>query len=364
MSQKRKTDVSKIVEDYRNKFPQAERQVLKDAILKKHTSLNTRTLDRHLKKAFEKKASNKIVAFQSNNSKEQTLSVTGWDLGPDFSFSPQFEAAHRKTREAYEVDKDGEVKFPQVSFNWHNFSQYQLRIRLEVRVFLGGHYLGLIKDPKGYYNGEASIPAEPLNGRLRDGRFTLPPECTESTEETTIEVRARILDQNDLSKKEYIIIKSWSYDPKTKDWFYEPKSFAEEVLKMHKSVSSWDSLLKEFASIGAYLTEVELGKHRKGNDSHLETGQFEQIYDKSTIQGIMMLKGAKTMQNVAKIAIPEKYEAFLFTQASIKQEDKLKWQNLTYDVETVEVIYDVHNPSYNIAKLVEPFKPWVMGVDY
>ena len=116
-------------------------------------------------------------------------SVESWNPPPDFAFSPKFEYAHRKIREPFEVDADEPPKFPSVPFNWHNFSPFQLRVRLEVRVFLGGKYIGLVNDTEGYYNGKASIPVEPNKGRLIDGRFTLPPECGANIEKTIIEVQ-------------------------------------------------------------------------------------------------------------------------------------------------------------------------------
>jgi hypothetical protein len=54
MSQRQKKRVSEIVEEYRNRFPEAKRQLIRDAILKKHNSISIRTLNRHLKKEFDK----------------------------------------------------------------------------------------------------------------------------------------------------------------------------------------------------------------------------------------------------------------------------------------------------------------------
>ena len=51
MSKAKKKPVSDIVEQYREKYPNAERLLLRDAILRKYPELNVRTLDRHLENA-------------------------------------------------------------------------------------------------------------------------------------------------------------------------------------------------------------------------------------------------------------------------------------------------------------------------
>ncbi len=55
MSQRQKASVSEIVERYKNKYRQTERKALRNMILKEKRDINPRTLDRHLKKAFESK---------------------------------------------------------------------------------------------------------------------------------------------------------------------------------------------------------------------------------------------------------------------------------------------------------------------
>lgn len=340
MTRSQGLDVSKIVEDYRNKFGQAERRVLKDAILKKYGSLNVRTLDRHLKKAFEKKADDSVETPQVRTNKGTGIILSGWDPAPDFAFSPKFEEANRENRKEHEVDDDPAV-FPRVPFNWKNHSSYQLFVRLVVRVFLGGRFLSIINDPKNYYNGKEKILVEP-GGRLRDGCFTLPSECNKSKEETTIEVQAKIYDQNDMNKKEYLIIKSWSYDPEKNNWYYEPRRFSEDPLDIAEG-NSWDFLTQAFLNIGANLMEIEIEKFQSEN--------------KMTIQGIVMLKGAKTMQEAIKTYISDDYEAFLFSKVKVEKEDKLTWQGITYKIKEIEDIYDVYSFSYRIAKMVKYVKP-------
>ena len=126
--------------------------------------------------------------------------------------------------------------------------------------------------------------------------------------------------------------------------------------------NSWYSLKKDFDNVGAILTEIKVGKHRLG-DQHPITGNYEQIYDKATIQGIMMLKGAKTMQAAAKIYVPDEYEAFLLTQASVNEANTLTWQGINYKVKKVEEIYDAYVVSYKIAKLVKTFEPWAKAIE-
>ena len=275
-----------------------------------------------------------------NLSQVSSFPVNGWNPPPDFAFSPKFVEAHRRNREPHEVDDDP-AQFPRVPFNWKNWSPYQLNVQLIVCVFLGGRFLSIINDPKGYYNGKAKIIVEPNRG-LIDGSFTLPAECTESMEETTIEVHAKIYDQNDETRKEYPITKSWSYDPKRKDWFYEPKTFSNEPLNTVK-INSWDSLTQAFSNIDANLMEIEIETPRSEN--------------RLTIQGIMMLKGAKTMQEAIKTYVSDDYEAFLFSKVQVEKEDKLTWQGTTYKIKEIEDIYDVYSFSYRIAKLIKYSKP-------
>jgi hypothetical protein len=86
----------------------------------------------------------------------------------------------------------------------------------------------LIEDTKGYYNGKAKILAEPGEGLL-NGCFTVHEKCASSPDkECTLEVRTTLLDQNDLAKGEYVILKSWTYMRKENVWFYEPKAFTED----------------------------------------------------------------------------------------------------------------------------------------
>ena len=237
MTKTRNKSVSEIVEKYRETYPQAERRVLKSAILKKHPHFNVRTLDRHLKKAFKKSVEQKLSA-----EKADTGVSNGWVPLPNFRFSPVFEEVFLRNRPP---DEAQEVQFPSVAFHWYNYSCYQLIVRLEVRVFLGYKFLGLIDDIKGYYNGKARIIVDPTSG-LKDGVFTLPVVCKESELETTIEVKARILDRNDMRKSEYTIINSWTYTPQKKNWFFEPKSFSDEIaenLSSNDGKTSEDNLI-------------------------------------------------------------------------------------------------------------------------
>jgi len=54
MSQRQEGNVSEIVEKYIEKYPNVPRKVLRKLILSGFKEINNRTLDRHLKKAFEK----------------------------------------------------------------------------------------------------------------------------------------------------------------------------------------------------------------------------------------------------------------------------------------------------------------------
>lgn len=75
MSQRQKENVSKIVEKYKNKYPRTQREALRELILSKFTQFNPRTLDRHLKKAFENEPSGKESASEDHDELSQILKV-------------------------------------------------------------------------------------------------------------------------------------------------------------------------------------------------------------------------------------------------------------------------------------------------
>jgi hypothetical protein len=99
------------------------------------------------------------------------------------------------------------------------------------------------------------------------------------------------------------------------------------------------------------LIDVEVEKYQSGS--------------KLVIQGVMVLRGAKRLQEVIKMYVPDEYDAFLFTEASLDKYDMLSWQGTKFIVREIEDIYDVYSLSYRIAKLVKPpcdVEPaWVFG---
>jgi hypothetical protein len=112
-----------------------------------------------------------------------------------------------------------------------------------------------------------------------------------------------------------------------------------------------DSLLNDFSKAGASLIDVEVEKYQSGS--------------KLVIQGVIVLRGAKKLQDAIKMYVPDEYDAFLFTEASLDKYDMLTWQGTKFIVRKIEDIYDVYSLSYRIAKLVKPpcdVEPaWVFG---
>jgi hypothetical protein len=242
------------------------------------------------------------------------------------------------------------VHLPTVAFNLVNWSRYQLNIRLQVWAFLGGRNLGLITDSKGYYNGKRLIPAEPDGGGFGNGCFSVPSECVNSNEELSLSLVATLLDRNDPDKSPYKIIGSYTHRRKENDWFYEPTLFIDETEYL-STPENWAFLLSDFWKAGASLIDVEVEKYQSGS--------------KLVIQGVMVLRGAKRLQEVIKMYVPDEYDAFLFTEASLDKYDMLSWQGTKFIVREIEDIYDVYSLSYRIAKLVKPpcdVEPaWVFG---
>jgi hypothetical protein len=114
---------------------------------------------------------------------------------------------------------------PDVGFIIRNWNQYPLRALIKARVILGGIDLGLVKGSirvgkyLGYYDGKTLWNLNPLQSVF--GHFSLPEGCLEKLDEgLTIEVQVSL---EDLSghRFEYLPV-CWTYDKKSRDWFYEP----------------------------------------------------------------------------------------------------------------------------------------------
>jgi hypothetical protein len=117
------------------------------------------------------------------------------------------------------------VPFPRVGFNIFNRNDYPIRVRIEVRMILGGRNLGLIQDAKGYYSGKTELGFEPEPDGLANGSFSVSEECAKSDEELTLEVRVTVIDPDNREHK--LLPKSWTYIREKAEWYYEPKAFTE-----------------------------------------------------------------------------------------------------------------------------------------
>jgi hypothetical protein len=203
MSPKNDVDVAELVEKYRRKYPNARRALLRETIRlrlgqKRFTVAVKRRLDRKLKKAFEREP----ISLIQSNGKSAPL--------PRLAFV------------VTQGQGPSKRQLPQVGFNMINPNGYPLKVRLEVRVILGGRNLGLIQSRRGYYNGKAEIGLEPSEGFL-NGSFSVPEECVHGDKELTIEVRSKAIY---LDNREYTFLpKSWTYIRKENSWFYEPRGF-------------------------------------------------------------------------------------------------------------------------------------------
>jgi hypothetical protein len=116
--------------------------------------------------------------------------------------------------------------FPGVGFNIRSGNDYPSRVRVKTRMILGGTDLGLISDPKGYYNGATEMTFGPQPEGLVNGNFTVSRECDESDRELTLQVSIIATDPSGIWHR--LAPKSWSYKRKENVWFYEPRVFVEE----------------------------------------------------------------------------------------------------------------------------------------
>jgi hypothetical protein len=131
-----------------------------------------------------------------------------------------------------------------------------------------------------------------------------------------------------------------------------------------ESPSLWDRMQKKLGEAGGRLIDLEVEKREVGKPDP-KTGRLKETFVRViSIQGVMIFRGAKDLQTAASIDIPDRYYAFLFTQGSVDCKDRIRWQDKYYEVETVEEVFDGHDLSYRIAKLVTPFKPWAMSLKW
>lgn len=113
-------------------------------------------------------------------------------------------------------------KLPNVGFSMFNEDDVPWRVRIEVRAILDGKNLGLIDDPKGYYDGNTEILLEAGEGFI-NGNFDVPEECAKSMEELTLEIQVSAIDgKNGIHK---LFPKSWTYIREHNAWYYEPRAF-------------------------------------------------------------------------------------------------------------------------------------------
>jgi hypothetical protein len=203
-----------LVEDYTKTYPQTERKALKKLILLNHPQLNPRSLNRHLKKAFESKVKLDVHASKQLNKRLE-------DQNQEWYSAPKIPFFITEKILGHPLLKR---QLPSVGFNIISSNNYPLRVRIEARTILGGRNLGLIQDIKGYYNGETEIGLEPGEG-FANGSFSVPEECVKSNEELSIEVRVTAIYQDNREYK--LFPKSWTYKRDENIWFYEPREFTD-----------------------------------------------------------------------------------------------------------------------------------------
>lgn len=215
MSRRRSETVSEIVEKYVVRYRQSERDALKKMILLEHKDINPRTLDRHLKKAFEGR-----IKLYTHPIEREIKPEAGQAQKPYAAPKIHFFATQNVI--GYPLIKR---QLPVVGFNLWNRSEYPARVRVEVRSILGGRDLGLIDDQKGYYNGRTVMEFEPGEG-FANGSFKVPEECVKSSEELTVEVRVTAMSPGN---REYRVSpKSWTYKRDENSWYYEPRAFTDD----------------------------------------------------------------------------------------------------------------------------------------
>jgi hypothetical protein len=163
MSPKRDKTVSNLVEKYTSSNPELKRPIIRRIIIGENPQIfkqnlsNIRKLDRHLRKAFRDKSKTQTTCLPLKG-QWRTRPALKYDVTQNVLL-PNLKLSGVKRR------------LPHVGFYIFNPNEYPIKVRLEVRVILGGKNLGLIKDNKGYYNGKTDMPFEP-NAGLYNGNFS------------------------------------------------------------------------------------------------------------------------------------------------------------------------------------------------
>ena len=95
-------------------------------------------------------------------------------------------------------------------------------MRIEVHPILGGKDLHPLSDNN--INGTTPYNVAPMDALFGNGCFTLPSECATSEDELILEIRAFVLDVNDIEKGEYEVSPSrWKYVREMNSWSYYPQ---------------------------------------------------------------------------------------------------------------------------------------------
>ena len=101
-----------LVDKYREKYPKTERKALKKLILSKYTQLNSRSLDRHLSKAFSPKQTS-----------EAELSMLKRNLA---AMQPSGEEMNRFWREVDQIKHEFVYGYPSKAYDlaFHSYSSF------------------------------------------------------------------------------------------------------------------------------------------------------------------------------------------------------------------------------------------------
>lgn len=114
------------------------------------------------------------------------------------------------------------LTLPQVGWEAYNNSPYQLKVRIEVHPILGGKDLHPLSDDN--INGTTAYNVAPMDALFGNGCFTIPSKCATSEDELILEIRAFVLDVNDIEKGEYEVSPSrWKYVREMNSWSYYPQ---------------------------------------------------------------------------------------------------------------------------------------------
>ncbi len=102
----------------------------------------------------------------------------------------------------------------------------------------------------------------------------------------------------------------------------------------------WERLVNRMIEAGGHLIELKVNKLRLGEQDSI-TGWYEKIYDKTiVIEGFLVSKGVKELEEAASFWVPNTFDAGLVTQGDVRDGDRFECQGIKYEIRDCCQVFD------------------------